>query len=324
MINRTDWLPAALSAAQSGLTAELLRRSAAQGEVLFSAPGLSLLSLDHLYTFKSALSSYSAGHEPYRLEDAVDELRRFVLANGQRRLPKSQLLRAYEWLGFEEGALAEVQRMYARAYGGAGGDCGIEADGLSSSPVTSPEPSVREDQDDDGSGSEVETEFECEGVVDVVEPEEQEQEAEVDVPSPARTPAAQPVQKAPVLKLQTTFDKPLVGAPAQDKKKMREAQITGHEKLDLRIELDEAEDGDGEEELTARPDENRRVLSFWNSTSIDGLLHADPRASQLSQLSQRQGPMTPKGYDDISPITRGEWGFLMGGQVGRQVAVTTC
>jgi hypothetical protein len=23
------------------------------------------------------------------------------------------------------------------------------------------------------------------------------------------------------------------------------------------------------------------------------------------------GPTTPNGYDDISPITRGEWGFLM-------------
>lgn len=36
------------------------------------------------------------------------------------------------------------------------------------------------------------------------------------------------------------------------------------------------------------------------------------------------GPMTPNGYDDISPITRGEWGFLMGGGasgVGRQAGV---
>lgn len=36
------------------------------------------------------------------------------------------------------------------------------------------------------------------------------------------------------------------------------------------------------------------------------------------------GPSTPNGYDDISPITRGEWGFLMGGGasgVGRQAGV---
>lgn len=295
----TDWLPAAVSASQSGLTADLLRRSVAQSEVLFSAPGLTLLSLDHLYTFKSALSSYSATHEPYRLEDAVDELRRFVLANGRRNLPKSQLLRAYEWLEFDESALTEVQRMYMRAYGGGKGECGIEVDGLSSSPVITPEPSLR----DDDSGSEVETEFEDE--IDA-HPEQ--------TPSPVPTPQV-PVQKGPVLKLQTTFDKPATAVP--DKKKMRQAQILGDEMLDLKIEIEEAED-DGEEELTARPDENRRVLSFWNSASIDGVLHADPRASQTL------GPMTPKGYDDISPITRGEWGFLMGGQVGRQVAVTTC
>ena len=33
------------------------------------------------------------------------------------------------------------------------------------------------------------------------------------------------------------------------------------------------------------------------------------------------GPMTPNGYDDISPITRGEWGFLMGAKAGKTVAV---
>ena len=39
------------------------------------------------------------------------------------------------------------------------------------------------------------------------------------------------------------------------------------------------------------------------------------------------GPMTPNGYDDISPITRGEWGFMMVDnalQGGRTVAVETC
>ncbi|KAI5922222.1 hypothetical protein F4810DRAFT_301159 [Camillea tinctor] len=38
----------------------------------------------------------------------------------------------------------------------------------------------------------------------------------------------------------------------------------------------------------------------------------------------RLGPATPNGYDDISPVTRGEWGFLFQGLAGRTVAVERC
>ncbi|KAL2271631.1 hypothetical protein VTJ83DRAFT_1002 [Remersonia thermophila] len=37
----------------------------------------------------------------------------------------------------------------------------------------------------------------------------------------------------------------------------------------------------------------------------------------------RIGPLTPNAYDDISPITRGEWGLLMMGK-GRTVQIETC
>ncbi len=57
--------------------------------------------------------------------------------------------------------------------------------------------------------------------------------------------------------------------------------------------------------------------SGWARFSIAEMLHEDRGPSPL-------GPMTPNDYDDISPITRGEWGFLMGDQGGRQVDVTTC
>ncbi|KAH8805568.1 hypothetical protein F5884DRAFT_451455 [Xylogone sp. PMI_703] len=37
-----------------------------------------------------------------------------------------------------------------------------------------------------------------------------------------------------------------------------------------------------------------------------------------------RGPMTPNGGDDISPVTKGEWGFLVGELGGRNVGVETC
>lgn len=37
-----------------------------------------------------------------------------------------------------------------------------------------------------------------------------------------------------------------------------------------------------------------------------------------------RGPITPNGCDDLSPITKGEWGFLVGELGGRNVGVETC
>lgn len=112
----------------------VLHSSILQNEVLHSSEGMTLLSLDHLYTFKTALNHYaSTRSEPsshFRLEDAVDELRRYILSStaGRRRLLKSTLVQAYDWLGtVDDAALAEVTRMYSRAYGGAG-DMGVEDD----------------------------------------------------------------------------------------------------------------------------------------------------------------------------------------------------
>ncbi|KAL8295121.1 hypothetical protein RB600_000882 [Gaeumannomyces tritici] len=130
----TDWLPHAVEPAERGLADLLVRRSVAQNEVLFSADGLTLLSLDHLYTFKRALAAYTRTGCQRRLEDAVDELRRCVLANGRRRLQRSHLMRVYPGLSFAEHALFDVTKMYRRAYGGPLGDTGIECDPLSYSP----------------------------------------------------------------------------------------------------------------------------------------------------------------------------------------------
>ncbi|KAK3357401.1 hypothetical protein B0T25DRAFT_157179 [Lasiosphaeria hispida] len=124
-----DWLPQVVSPTTLGLPADLIHRSLAQNEVLFFSESLNLLSLDHLYTFRTALQSYARTLSPCRLEDAVDELRRLILANGRQRLRKSSLLGAYRWLDpVSESALADVCRMYSRAYGGLEGESGVEND----------------------------------------------------------------------------------------------------------------------------------------------------------------------------------------------------
>ena len=107
----------------------MVQRSVAQNEVLFGSESLTVLSLDHLYTFRTALQSYARTRSPSRLEDAVDELRRLILANGRRKLRKSTILTSYRWLDpVSETALADVCRMYSRAYGGLEGEDGIEND----------------------------------------------------------------------------------------------------------------------------------------------------------------------------------------------------
>ncbi|KAK3954184.1 hypothetical protein QBC32DRAFT_94473 [Pseudoneurospora amorphoporcata] len=128
-------LPPPIPASTLGLPPELLHRSLAQNEVLFGpsssssgAAGLRLLSLDHLYTFRSALQCYTrtVNHKPSvsrsiahrRLEDAVDELRRLVLGNGCQKLKKSCLVGAYARFmdPVSNRSLEEVGRMYGRAY----------------------------------------------------------------------------------------------------------------------------------------------------------------------------------------------------------------
>ncbi|KAL2018795.1 hypothetical protein VTK56DRAFT_353 [Thermocarpiscus australiensis] len=124
-----NWLPQAVCPCALGLPADLVRNSSAQNEMLFSSEHLTLLSLDHLYTFRTALEAYARTQASSRLEDAVDELRRLILANGRRPLRKSALLAAYPSLGPVNGAaLTDICRMYERAYGGIDRENGVEDD----------------------------------------------------------------------------------------------------------------------------------------------------------------------------------------------------
>lgn len=124
-----EWLSQPVLPAALDLPTDVVHRSMVQYETLFAGENLTLLSLDHLYTFRTALQSYARTRASPRLEDAVDELRRLFLANGRKKLLKSALLAAYRWLDpISDSALSDVCRMYGRAYGGLDLESGVEND----------------------------------------------------------------------------------------------------------------------------------------------------------------------------------------------------
>ncbi|KAF4983861.1 hypothetical protein FZEAL_802 [Fusarium zealandicum] len=277
----SEWLSPAVKPSSCGLTNQLIHSSIIQNEVLFSSEGLTLLSLDRLYNLKSALSSYSKTKSHLRLEDAVDELRRIILATNGTKVCKSVILRSYDWLSVSSSALIDLDRMYRRAYGGPEQFGGIS--GMNSFA----EPAIKPISDSEVSESEEEVAEEVIGIA----------MAKGKTPSPK-----------PLLKLQTSFEvkprkpkTPVVEKPAQ-------------------VEEEEEDD-----DLTARPtDQSYYSMQPWAGSTIDQVLSAEPVARSAfspltptpivwspGQASNMFGPLTPNGYDDISPTTRGEWGFMM-------------
>jgi hypothetical protein len=253
--------------------------------------------LDRLYTFKAALSSYSRTLSPLRLEDAVDELRRLVLARKGAVVARAELARWYDWLSFSDGSLADVRGMYRRAYGGKTGAGGVEG---------VPHPPVEEGEIDGETDFETDSAKDEEGAL----PGDREKTPLARTVEVCLAPEAAPAKTPPVLlKLQTQF--PVPAAARDDVVMIGFTPITGPRR-----------DADDEEVVTARPGRESRQL--WSPTTIAEVLHDQALAGGRSPM----GPMTPNGYDDISPITRGEWGFLMvdGGvkQGMKTAAVVTC
>ncbi|KPM43111.1 hypothetical protein AK830_g3488 [Neonectria ditissima] len=304
-----EWLSPAVSPTACGLTNQLVHSSIIQNEVLFCSEGLTLVSLDRLYSLKSALSSYSKTRSHLRLEDAVDELRRIILANNGEKVTKSDILRSYDWLSVSNSALVDLDRMYRRAYGGPEKLGGISGMAGFFEPVIKPSSYFDSDDSDDSDDDEVETEM-----------------IELVLPTKTNVLPTTPSPKPPLLKLQTSF------GPQKEKPALQVAQ-----KDMAKVVEEEEEDGD----RTARPtDRLLFTMHAWNTTggTIDQVLSAHPISPTVfspgvmspNLLSPDQptefGPTTPNGYDDISPTTRGEWGFLMvddAFQSGRTVAVET-
>jgi hypothetical protein len=224
------------SAVSTGLGDDLIRRSLQQNDLLFSNEGLTLLSLDRVYSFKLALSTYSrlvatqsqpltpttptwpfpspeTLSENRRIEaqqaakiHAVDELRLLTLSQHGRAISKSYLLRAYDHLSISMTALRAVNEAYKSC-------------------------------------------FHCDGV-------------EIEA---VRLPIGLPLRQG--LSLRTGYSKDING---------------GNFVMD----------------------------------GSDGI-------QRLDRGPHFRAPATPGGYDDVTPITRGEWGFLRGGLEPRTGAVET-
>ncbi|KAI0914470.1 hypothetical protein F4823DRAFT_356644 [Ustulina deusta] len=353
-------LPPVMTASACGLSADLVRRSVQQNEVLFSSEGLTLLGLDRLYSFKAALAAYAksiiapnsrtqtplsspglSNHPIHsmpptpipttadgsRLEDAVDCLRRLVLLNGSRPVPKADLYRSFDWMGVNPTALADVERMYRRAYGGP------ERRGPFELP---PMPKGQgRDRDNENDAKRM-------GFIKI------------------GTPPPPKAQTTPVLKLNTNIattprlirPKPKAvpqppGAAIElgmDGKPNRTQEANGNadgesrgnvEELEIRFDSFEitTEKGndcaDEDDDRTPQPlrDGPVRPSMFWPNRNTLGQSIDEMLSPCDNRQSQRLGPTTPNGYDDISPITRGEWGFLFKGDTwtqGRTVVVETC
>jgi hypothetical protein len=125
---RTGWLSShpLTSPILCSRTNDLIRRSLNQNSVVFSSEGLTLFSLDHVYTFKCQLHTYSRTLAQSDLTSAIEELQRLVLAQNGRRITKGYLMRAYDWLGVSLAALVDVNEGYKAVYGGAQRRGGIE------------------------------------------------------------------------------------------------------------------------------------------------------------------------------------------------------
>ncbi|GJN80614.1 hypothetical protein PLIIFM63780_004141 [Purpureocillium lilacinum] len=297
------------SPAAYGLPGALFNASLLQNEVLFSTEGLTLVALDHLYSVKSALSVYSTTRSPLRLEDAVDELRRFVLASRGAKISKADLLRSYDWLGVSSAAVEDLDAMYRRAYGGpegAGAIVGIRRP-LPPLPVSRrAKPAVVEPilwvQDDD---------YFC-GMQEepwVPETDVEESMIGIAITTPESVKRCLP-PRGPTLRLQTSFET----LP--------------------RFPLSMAQGGgtwDGD--VTAGPFDGRRAFApdaCGNTSSIDQMLFGGGGGGGISSITPttcNPGAVTPNEYDEISPVTRSEWGFLILDDAfkgGRTVAVETC
>ncbi|KAG4425598.1 hypothetical protein IFR04_001295 [Cadophora malorum] len=252
----SGWLsPAPLTTSTTcPLTTNLIHRSLTQNEVIFSSEGLTLLSLDHVYTFKCHLHTYSRTLTPTDLTLAVDELRRLVLSQNGKRITKGYLMRAYEWLGVSLAALVDVNEGYKVAYGGK----------------------------------------ERFGGIDV-------QNEERRSPPPLKTNFAA-------------------------------GEVGGMRKMKLSLSVNFAsvsEVGSSREsacESTCSENEAKTLVSVDVGESAKGI---DKGVEELREDRgpHRRGPMTPNGFEDITPVTKGEWCFLMVGEGWKEAKtapVETC
>ncbi|KAG6189044.1 hypothetical protein E4U27_006799 [Claviceps purpurea] len=337
-------LTPAVSPLAYGLSSQLFTNSVIQHQVLFSSDGLTILALDRLYSLKAALASYARIKTPLRLEDAVDELRRYVLAGNGAQVAKSHLFRAYDWLNVGPGAVADLDSMYKRAYGGpdqVGAIAGIEP--IAHPPAPPPplrandefheaespchdrqrylSPSMKEPRirpEPDGYAF---TDYQDE------DPELHPDQIGLAITTYSDTRKPAPASRGPALRIRSDIQsasRPLVlrskwGYEDDDDENEDETSNgtgNGYEANDAICHKHTAVKQQGHEiHRTARFQAPAMGFVPWKSRSMSRLRGVGGGGGSGSvtipeETPTCQGPVTPNAYDDISPITRGEWSFL--------------
>jgi hypothetical protein len=134
------------------LTNDLIRRSIQQHDIVYCSESLTLLAVDHIYTFKHALSKYSqtftpsSKHTPLSRDEklkkrnqakmrALDELRALVLFQKSRPISQSYLLRSYDHLSVSVPALRSVNEAYKACFHSDGVDIEVVRPLVENSPL---------------------------------------------------------------------------------------------------------------------------------------------------------------------------------------------
>jgi hypothetical protein len=252
---------------------DLITHSLTQNEALFTQDGLTLLSLDHLYTFKSALHTYSRSLSPQDLTSSVDSLRRLVLSHRGEAVKKNDLIKTYSWLGVSLAALVDVNEGYKTAYGGAKREGGVDM-GFAERPAM----------------------------------------------------PAQKMNLPPKLGLKTNFNMTElrhmrfnIGGSLKSSSSSASDSGDSRSPTSTKVSSSTTLVGEGSPiDKEVEVGESAKGRDDWGMRRLN---------AQEDKGPHRRGPITPNGFEDITPVTKGEWCFLMVGEgwkEGRKMAVETC
>lgn len=301
----------------SALPDDVIRQSLQQNDIVFSNEGLTLLGIDKIYTFKLATAAYmrADGHEERAstLAAAVNELRLLVLTQKGRRISASYLQRSYPAIEISETRLRMINNAYKSEYksDGVAMNSSEAASTTRTSPMTADTatriitPAVPLSQ-----VSQFQQRREAVPVVPAAVPLSQAPQLQRWREAAQVVPAAVPI--AQVAQFQKRREAvPVV--PVMPVTRTRTATTTAIPAVRLPV---------------GRPpgDQAKPFVPKPRTVEARPLTVEEVEILRLSQwLPKGTGPVTPNHYAEVTPITRGEWGMLMGGREGGNLGdVQTC
>jgi len=285
----SGWLAA--PSASAALPDDLIRYSLQQNNIVFSNEGLTLLGLDRIYTFKLAVAAYmtAEGQEERSaaLAAAVNELRLLVLSYKGRRISVDYLQRSYMNIGLSEARLRMINNAYKSEYKADGiamnsepGTAAAAAAATTTTTTTTTMNNIREI-------AAIAPILGNRDTTTNMEPVPQESEIKK-----RRQAVLPPPHIVAATVIQAASPPPPPSAAAQNNVVVVAAASAAASAVAKPRTIE------------ARP-----------------LTVQEVEILRLSQwLPKGAGPVTPNHFEDVTPITRGEWGMLMGGRATGNLA----